>query len=51
VIEIRDNAVHFYNKSYLFSRRLQEVGSASVKNYVSAIKDWFDEDLTEFNFF
>jgi hypothetical protein len=51
VIEIRDNAVHFYNKSYLFSRRLQEVGSASVKNYVSAIKDWFDEDLTDFNFF
>ena len=51
VIEIRDNAVHFYNKSYLFSQRLQEVGSASVKNYVSAIKDWFDEDLTEFNFF
>jgi hypothetical protein len=51
VIEIRDNAVHFYNKGYLFSRRLQEVGSASVKNYVSAVKDWFDADLTEFNFF
>lgn len=51
VIEIRDNAVHFYNKSSLFSRRLQEVGSATVKNYVSAIKDWFDEDLTGFNFF
>ena len=51
VIEMRDNAVHFYNKSYLFSQRLQEVGSALVKNYVSAIKDWFDEDLAEFNFF
>jgi hypothetical protein len=51
VIEIRDNAVHFYNKSCLFSQRLQEVGSASVKNYVSAIKDWFDQDLSEFNFF
>jgi hypothetical protein len=51
VIEIRDNSVHFYNKSILFSRRLQEVGSASVKNYVTAVKDWFDVGLTEFNFF
>ena len=51
VIEIRDNAIHYYNRSYLFSQRLQEVGSASVKNYVAAIRDWFDKDLTEFNFF
>lgn len=51
VIEIRDNAVHFYNKSVLFSRRLQEVGSASVKNFIAVVKDWFDVDLTEFNFF
>lgn len=49
--EIRDSSVHFYNRSSLFAIRLQEVGSACVKNYVSAIKDWFDYDLSVYNFY
>lgn len=49
--EIRDSAVHFYNRNSLFSIRLQEVGSASVKNFVTASQDWFEVDLTEFNFY
>jgi len=49
--EIRDSAVHFYNRHSLFALRLQEVGSASVKNFVKASQVWFDVDLTEFNFY
>lgn len=51
ICEIRDSAVHFYNKSNAFSMRLQEVGSASLKNYVQVVKEWFGEDLTSFNFY
>lgn len=49
--ETRDSAVHFYNRSSLFAIRLQEVGSASVKNFVTASQDWFEVDLTTFNFY
>jgi len=49
--EIRDSAVHFYNKSPLFSLRIQEIGSATLKNYVTLAKEWFTVDLSEFNFY
>lgn len=49
--ETRDSAVHFYNRSSLFAIRLQEVGSATVKNFVTASQEWFEVDLTNFNFY
>ncbi len=49
--EIRDSSVHFYNKSHLFAIRLQEVGSASVRNYAKASQTWFDNDLSQYNFY
>lgn len=49
--EIRDSSVHFYNRSALFAIRLQEVGSASVKNFVHAAQKWFNTDLSEYNFY
>lgn len=49
--EIRDSAVHFYNKSPLFSLRIQEIGSATLKNYVTLAKEWFNINLSEFNFY
>lgn len=49
--EIRDSAVHFYNKSTVFAVRLQEVGSASVRNYAKAAQMWFDVDFTKYNFY
>jgi len=49
--EIRDSSVHFYNRSNLFAIRLQEIGSASVKNYVKASQDWFNTDLSNYNFY
>lgn len=49
--EIRDSSVHFYNRNSLFALRLQEVGSAAVKNFVKASQDWFNVDLAGFNFY
>lgn len=49
--EIRDSSVHFYNKSALFAVRLQEVGSASVKNYAKAAQSWFSVDFSRYNFY
>lgn len=49
--EIRDSSVHFYNKSGVFAIRLQEVGSASVKNYAKAAQSWFGVDFSQYNFY
>jgi len=51
LIEIRDNAVHYINKSSQFSKRVQEIGTAGLKNYITAVTEWFDVDLTQYNFF
>lgn len=49
--EIRDSSVHFYNRNNVFAIRLQEVGSACVKNFVQATKSWFSYDLSKYNFY
>lgn len=49
--EIRDSAVHFYNRNGVFAIRLQEVGTASVRNYAKACQDWFSLDLSQYNFY
>ena len=51
LMEMRDSSIHFYNHGNLFSKRLQEVGSASLKNYVRLVNDWFNRDLSDFNFY
>ena len=51
LMEMRDSSIHFYNHGNLFSKRLQEIGSASLKNYVNIMSDWFNRDLSDFNFY
>jgi hypothetical protein len=51
LLELRDSAIHFYNRSPVFAQRLQEIGAASVKNFAAAAADWFKRDLSEFNFY
>ncbi len=51
LLEIRDSAVHFYNPGGAFAMRLQEIGSASLKNFVATVADWFGRGLDEFNFY
>jgi hypothetical protein len=51
LLELRDSAVHFYNRAPIFTQRLQEIGAASLKNFVAVASDWFKRDLSEFNFY
>lgn len=49
--EFRDTAVHFYHRSAEFKERVQEIGMACLKNFAAAVQDWFQEDLSRFNFY
>ena len=51
LLEMRDSVVHFYHRSPQFAERLQEVGTAAIKNFVAATDDWFKRDFAEFNFY
>lgn len=51
LLEMRDSSIHFYNRSGKFPVRLQEIGTASLKNFVAATKTWFGRDMSEFNFY
>jgi hypothetical protein len=49
--EIRDNAIHFFNESKLFEKKVLEIGTASLKSYVECVNEWFDYDLSQYNFY
>ena len=51
LVEIRDNAIHFYNDRKLFAKKILEIGTATLKSYVVSVKEWFDYDLSNYNFF
>jgi hypothetical protein len=51
LVEIRDNAAHFLNKDLYFGRRILEVGTASLRNYLQLVTEWFQLDLSVYNFF
>jgi len=49
--EIRDSAAHLVNKDLYISRRVQEIGTASLRNYLILATAWFKLDLSIYNFF
>lgn len=49
--EIRDNAVHFLNKEFELRKKVHEVGTANLKNYVNVIRQWFGVGLSDFKLF
>ena len=49
--DIRDSAIHLRNISAGLGQRIQEVGSAALRNFVRAGERWFDYDLNRFNFY
>jgi len=49
--EIRDNAVHFYNTDPEFTRKVLEVGTASLRSYITYVQQWFEYDLSRYNFY
>lgn len=51
LVEIRDNAAHFINKDLYIGRRVLEIGTASLRNYLYLATEWFQLDLSEYNFF
>lgn len=51
LIEFRDNAIHFINVSD-FSKALQELGFACIKNYILILKQWeIKRNLNKYNLY
>lgn len=51
LIELRDNAIHFYNEKEI-SKEMQELGFACIKNYMNFIKrNQVEIDLSTYNFY
>lgn len=51
LIAIRDTAAHFLTKDVYIGRRVLEVGTASLRNYLLLATEWFQLDLSQYNFF
>ena len=49
--EIRDNSIHFINDDFLLSLKVQEIGTASLQNYLHLVKEWFGSLLEDYNFY
>lgn len=49
--EIRDNSIHFVNDDLLLSLKIQELGSASLQNYLHLVSTWFGDILSGYNFY
>lgn len=50
LVEIRDNAVHFLNDDLQMTKGVHEIGSATVKNFLAAVRQWFGVDLSRYSF-
>jgi|GEM_PF-1962796 len=51
LIELRDNAIHLMNDSPMLKLKVQEVGMAALRNYMLLAKEWFNMDLSRYNFY
>lgn len=51
LVEIRDNSVHLINKGLDLERKILEIGTASVNNYLKISRQWFGSDLSKYNIF
>ncbi|WAC06757.1 MAG: DUF3644 domain-containing protein [Thermodesulfobacteriota bacterium] len=51
LIEIRDNSAHFIHKDLHLGRVVLEIGTASLQNYLQVAGEWFQIDLSCYNFF
>lgn len=49
--EVRDNAAHFMNASPRLARIVLELGSATLRNYVTLLRSWFKRDLSQYNLY
>ncbi len=49
--EIRDNAIHYFHASSDLTKRVLEVGTASVKNFLLLAREWFKIDLSNYSLY
>ncbi len=49
--EIRDNSIHFVNDDLLLAIKVQELGTASLQNYLHIVSEWFGNVLGGYNFY
>lgn len=48
LLEIRDSSIHFYNKSSIRTS-IYGISAACVKNFATAVRNWFNKDLSEYD--
>lgn len=51
LLNIRDDSVHFIHDDVELSTQIQEIGTASLQNFMSLAMSWFSYDFTQFNFY
>jgi hypothetical protein len=51
LVAIRDNSAHFIHKDLELGRRVLEIGTASLQNFLLLVGEWFQIDLSRYNFF
>ncbi|HHF0512952.1 DUF3644 domain-containing protein [Vibrio parahaemolyticus] len=49
--EIRDNSIHFINDDLTLAVKVQELGTASLQNYLNLVQEWFGPVLDKYNFY
>ncbi|OHB55618.1 MAG: hypothetical protein A2Y07_09685 [Planctomycetes bacterium GWF2_50_10] len=51
LVEIRDNSIHFLNESVILEKKVLELGTAAIKNYVRLAEKWLGADFSNFNLY
>jgi len=51
LMEIRDISIHFRHSDLNLCKKILEIGTASLKNYLTLAREWFSVDLSMYNFF
>lgn len=51
LIEIRNESVHFVHNDLALSAKVQAIGTASLKNFMTLAMNWFGYDFQKFNFY
>lgn len=51
LVELRDNSVHFYNDCPNLKKKVLEVGTATLRSFVTIVNEWFEYDLSQYNFY
>ncbi|GAB3528549.1 DUF3644 domain-containing protein [Photobacterium alginatilyticum] len=51
LMNIRDDSVHFMCGDLELSTRIQEIGTAALKNFMTLTMEWFNYDFSRYNFY